>query len=223
MSAAGRRQDECRKAQPEGSPVSAVRMRQARRAAPGPAPGGQRGVVLIIALVALIFLMIGGAALFRSVQNSTDMAGNVAFKRELANHAERALAQVLRRFNESAITTDTTQPEQNYSAQLLPSGAVGVPDLLLNDVAFDAAGMRAEDIVDAEAGVTVRYLIDRQCTAPGIFDAARCTLVEEQLRDKGGTAWQRKPAGGSGAVYRVSIRVTGPRQTQSFFQSTLAF
>jgi hypothetical protein len=75
----------------------------------------------------------------------------------------------------------------------------------------------------------VRYVIDRLCAATGPATQDGCTLAgnlipagsssSELLRAEDGSS------GGSGAVapqvvYRISIRVDGPRRTQSFFQST---
>ena len=41
--------------------------------------------------------------------------------------------------------------------------------------------------------------------------------------DKGGSNHMKKPVGESRPVYRISVRVTGPRGTQAFLQSTLSF
>ena len=45
----------------------------------------QRGVIMIITLIALIVLLISGAALIRSFDTSMLLAGNLAFKRDLVN------------------------------------------------------------------------------------------------------------------------------------------
>jgi type IV pilus assembly protein PilX len=104
-----------------------------------------------------------------------------------------------------------------------------VPLALLSDADFAAVGVTGNDIELADMGVTVRYVIDRLCVAAGPATQDGCTLAgnvmpagsssSELLRAEDGSS------GGVGAVvpqvvYRVSIRVDGPRRTQSFFQST---
>jgi hypothetical protein len=117
----------------------------------------------------------------------------------------------------------------NYSASVLAANAQGVPLALLTDAAFAAVGVAGNDIQLADMGITVRYVIDRLCAGAGPATQDSCTLAgntipagsssSELLRAEDGSS------GGTGAVvpqvvYRVSIRVDGPRRTQSFFQST---
>ena len=67
----------------------------------------------------------------------------------------------------------------------------------------------------------VRYVIDRLCLATGEFSEASCEVTTSDT-DEGGSSWLRKPGAEKRPVYRVSVRVTGPRSTQAFFQSTFA-
>ncbi len=64
----------------------------ARTMKPNPNLRRQRGATLIIALISLVILSIGALALMRSTSTSLFMAGNLAFKRDVANQAERAIA-----------------------------------------------------------------------------------------------------------------------------------
>ena len=85
--------------------------------------------------------------------------------------------------------------------------------------------------------VTLRYVVDRLCDSGGLdttLGADHCNLASDGAPrggsgDKANTA--EDAAGGSGGavlagavqqqvVYRLSIRVTGPRNTQAFFQTT---
>lgn len=185
--------------------------------------GAQQGVVLVIALVGLVVLMIGGVALVRSMGTSTFMAGNLAFKRDLVNQGERAMAQAISALRNGALAAEGARQANlasgNYSAQMLKVDAHGVPELLVDNAKFGASGMSAADITDASAGVTIRYVIDRQCSAAGAFDADKC-MVGVGAEDKGGSNFLKKPAGESKPVYRISVRVSGPRGTQAYLQTT---
>ena len=193
----------------------------------------QRGAVLLFAMIALVILLIGTAALMRSMNTSLFTAGNFGFKRDLTNQGERAMATVLDLVQTGALVGNAARQADsaanNYSASVLPANAQGVPLALLTDAAFAAVGVTANDITLADMGVTVRYVVDRLCVAAGPETQDGCTLAgnvlpagssaSELLRAEDGSS------GGVGAVapqvvYRVSIRVDGPRRTQSFFQST---
>jgi Tfp pilus assembly protein PilX len=188
-----------------------------------PSPSRQRGVALIVTLIALLLLMIAAAAMVRSMDSSSVMAGNLAFRRDLANRAERGIVAARAALVSGALSTETVRvadrAASNYSASKLPSGATGVPLVLTSDSAFGNAKLAAGDITDD--GVTVRYVIDRQCTAAGAFDSGTCESLLAGA-DSGGSNWLRKPGGTARPVYRISVRVSGPRGTQAYFQTTFA-
>jgi type IV pilus assembly protein PilX len=188
---------------------------------------GQRGVTLIIALIALITLTIGAIAMMRSTNTSLRMSGNLAFKRDLANQSERAVAAALADLRTgtlaSASSREANRLASNYSASLLAAPSQGIPTVLLDDSAFTAAGFTRADIQDTAARLQIRYVIDRQCTGVGAFDAAVCSGVSTIAGDKGGSSKDADSRAGGGAapVYRISIRVTGPRGVQTFLQTTV--
>jgi Tfp pilus assembly protein PilX len=187
----------------------------------------QRGVTLIIAIIALITLTIGAIAMVRSTNTSLRMSGNLAFKRDLANQSERAVAAVLADLRTGALSSassrEANRVASNYSASLLASPGQGIPTALLDDNAFASAGFTSADITDASAGIAIRYVVDRQCSAAGPFDAATCATVSTIAGDKGGSSGgsDARAGGGSAPVYRISIRVTGPRGVQTYLQTTV--
>lgn len=190
---------------------------------------------MIFGLIALVVMLIGTVALLRSVGTSMFASGNYAFKRDLTNQAERAMATVLTAVRTTGpLATEAARQandaNRNYSAVALATNAQGIPNALLSAAAFTGVGVAANDIAITDQAVTVRYVIDRLCTVLGAPTAANCTLAPTQV-PAGGSSSELINAmdtstGGAGAVqtqvvYRVSIRVDGPRGTQSFFQSTL--
>jgi type IV pilus assembly protein PilX len=183
----------------------------------------QRGAVLLFAMIALVVLLIGTVALMRSMNTSLFTAGNFGFKRDLTNQGERAIATVLDLVQTGALGSEVARESsataRNYSASILPTNGDGIPLALLSDAAFAAVGVAGNDISPADMGVTVRYVVDRLCVAAGPASPNSCSVTSPP------------PQGGSNDtkddddlpvqfVYRVSIRVDGPRRTQSFFQST---
>lgn len=187
----------------------------------------QRGIATLIALIALLIMTIAVLALVRSSDTSSLIAGNFAFRRDLANQGQLALSQARTAFTTGALNTESLRQADlataNYSSTMLPpptaNPSQGIPAVLLSDTAFTAANFTsANDIADNN--VTVRYVIDRLCTAPGPPTAATCAQGQ-QTSDLGGTSGAPKAGGIFIPTYRITIRVTGPHNAQAFFQSTL--
>jgi type IV pilus assembly protein PilX len=192
----------------------------------------QQGVVLIFSLIVLLILAIGAVALLRSVDTSLVSTGNLAFHKDLVNQGEQAVSTVMTQFTLTGLpagggstTTNTTVslPSANYSAVTLPTNAQGVPTALLDDTAFGLVGLAANDIVPtANSQVKIRYVIDRLCVAvPPTVIATIATCVQSTGLPTGGTANRNTAvAPPSATIYRISVRVDGPRSTQAFLQST---
>jgi Tfp pilus assembly protein PilX len=186
----------------------------------------QSGVILLFTLVALVVVLIAGLSLIRAMDVSLLQAGNLAFRRDLANQAERGIAQAVARFSGTgALSAESVRNANvvtvNYSASRLATNAQGIPTLLLNDAAFTAAGMTGTDLTDTGSGVTVRIVVDRQCAAAGDIAGNACALATT-LGDRAADDRYRNVRGEAQPVYRISVRATGPRNTQAFFQSTVA-
>lgn len=191
----------------------------------------QRGVTLIIAMIALVILTVGAIAMTRSTDVSLRQAGNLAFKRDLANQGERAVASALADLRGGALSSEFTRQNgvlaRNYSAGQLASSAQGIPNVLLSDSAFSAAGFTAPDLADTTGSVAVRYVIDRQCIGAGVYDAATCQSYTSG-QPVIGLGVKNGPNGADGLVpasarpvYRISVRITGPRGVQTFTQTTV--
>ncbi len=196
----------------------------------------QRGVIVFFTLIAVVILLIASIALVRSFDTALAIAGNLAFKRDLMNQSERGVTKAALLFSGAgALSSDSSRTSDslpnNYSATVLSSAQYGVPDILLNDTLWASSGMVAGDIFDSSSGVTTRYVIDRLCrpltaselTAPaGSIKLATYCMLSSEGNVKGGTVQIQRPGGPSPIVYRISIRVTGPRNTRTFVQQSLS-
>jgi type IV pilus assembly protein PilX len=192
-----------------------------------PARSRQRGVVLIFALIVLLILTIGGVALMRSMHSSLFSAGNLAFRRDLMNQGEQAVANVMAEFNNPASAlgtpgaTDNDVISANYKATTLATNPQGVPTALLSDTVFTTVGQASNDIPGATSDITIRYVIDRLCNLPaGVASSALC--VQSSGIPTGGTHNRNTAvAPPSSTVYRLSVRVWQlQRNTQVFLQTT---
>lgn len=207
-------------------------------------PSRQRGVVLVTSLLILVVILIGAVALVRSFDVSLTNAGNIAFKRDLAQQSELVAQDIIGFFraggalNPRAIRSNHSAA-RNYSAVVLASNPQGIPLALLQGDPNFTPGV-AE--VDVGRGIRLQYVVDRQCSNVGDESALGptiCTFATDfDLPGGSSSIWLRAEqgsgvaAGGAGAgiagavplpvMYRLSVRATGPRNTQSFFQTTFS-
>ena len=113
-----------------------------------------------------------------------------------------------------------SNPAQNYSATMLQSDASGIPVALLDTTTgggLSGLGSAANEIKLADDNVTVHYLIDRLCLNVGPFDPSSCQMVG-RANNFGANPDNPKPL--PQPAYRITVRVTGPHNAYSFYQST---
>lgn len=181
----------------------------------------QRGVVLVIALITLVVLLVGAVALVRSFGTSLTISGQTAFKRDLMNQGEVGIAAAKTALTNGAANSDilreNNQLAANYFATLRANNdtADGIPRDLINDDNFTGT---AADVQGN--GVTIRYVIERQCANAGPFDASTCSVFPKPAASSGGE--RRELVGAEYApIYRITVRVQGPRNTTAFLQSLI--
>lgn len=215
-------------------------MKTTHRPIPFRSPARQRGVVLLFCLIILVILLAGGVAIVRSMNASMFSAGNLAFKRDLINQGEQAVSEVLQAFAVTgalgaANATSADLPAANYSAVQLRSNARGIPLVLLqagdstsdfnvNGVAFTPGIAYRQGRNGDDGGVKIRYVIDRLCNATGAFAVlgpSRCVYTPVAA-STGGTAGEERPSTSAPPIYRLTVRVDGPRDTQVFLQTSFS-
>jgi hypothetical protein len=205
------------------------------RAAP---PARQRGVVLFIALIVMVALSLAAIALIRSVDTTTTVIGNLAFRQASILPANMAVeeaaaalfvdADPLHTAGSRIPNRDLDLPAENYFASWQQSDdARGIPLMLQKRTAFDSASLRK--MIDASLGpvghqTEVRYVIERMCkhdAAPPIGATnENCNLLPP-LGPFGTTVGDSSLTLPSVPYYRVTIRVDGPQNTASFVQAML--
>jgi len=191
-------------------------------------PARHRGVVLFIALIVMVALSLAAIALIRSVDTTTTVIGNLAFRQASilpANMAVEEAAAAL--FSDADIAgairipnRDSNLPAENYFAFWQNSDdARGIPAQLQKRTAFTQTKM----LVDASltgAQTEVRYVIERMCVAAAPPTNANCNLLPP-TGPFGTTVGDSSLALPSVPYYRVTIRVDGPQNTASFVQAML--
>lgn len=178
--------------------------------------GRQQGAVLFVAMVVLVALAIAALALLRSVDVAGLLAGNLSFKRSSLNSADLGYQQAFLNFNSlSAIGRNSDQKASCYSSTQKDVDAVhGVPLILGTTSSFDNEfpGCLVTGVDTTE---TVRFYIDRLCTTTGAVQATTCGSHNVQ---QNGMQTGTKPLTATGPLYRVTVRVDGPRNTTTYTQ-----
>lgn len=202
---------------------------------------GQRGVVLVIALIVMVAMIMAGIAMVRSVDTSTIIAGNLAFKQSGTSSGDlgvEAAITWLGANGASLIDDNATNAADGYYANsqdcLDLTGGGHVPPATTCPTTSvldwsDAAKVKAP-VLDTTTGNSVQYVIHRMCNLPGALNGGTCAVEQSsQTGSSEGAARQMatyQPGSWSSVsnrgFYRITARVTGPRNTVSFVQAVIS-
>lgn len=197
----------------------------------------QRGASLLIAIVALVIMTIGGFSLLRSVDTGNVIAGNMAFRASTVNAADTGVEEAAAYINGIQANADGNLPAGctvgagpgnlgtcRYTARTQPVDVSGLPYVNWASANIPVATLNGND---------VQYVVERLCnpdptvsvvlgSAP-TNDPAKHLCAIEPVDDGSSKA---SPYVGVTArvevMYRVTVRVSGPRNTVVTVQSIQA-
>lgn len=186
----------------------------------GPTPRGrQAGAVLFIALIVLVAMSLAGIALIRGVDTANLIAGNLAFKQNATHGGDWGVEQArawLQGQSATALYADVTG---RYYASMQSGVDFTGTDASRPD--FDWSG-NSFDAGSDPAGNQVRYVIHRMCDLagnPGSVNCVRTSLGGTSESTKGGATYGGAALPSTSQIYyRITSRVTGPRNTVSYVQ-----
>ncbi|MEP7328372.1 MAG: hypothetical protein ABI777_04110 [Betaproteobacteria bacterium] len=200
----------------------------------------QRGVVLFVALVAMVVLSLAAVALIRSVDTGASIAGNLATKQGTLgpiNYAiERATDALFQGGPGSIADPFNHDVNHNYFANLQAGARPnGIPAMLYGptpaSLTYPVTFEKYDD-TSSPPLYSVRWVIERVCQgsapAPGPFTGDPLTTTGLQACDllvpkvsTAGTAMEEAPSVPPAPLYRVTIRVDGPANTVTYAQAML--
>lgn len=189
----------------------------------------QRGLALFFALIALVVMSLAAVALIRSVDTSNMIAGNLAFKQAATNSGDSGVEAAivwLRAQGNSDPMTDGTHPLNSSNSA---NGYYSYFDSgldLFNDANWAISTI--PEIVDSSNN-HIRYIIQRLCRistnnipakdADCLFGSAAKDVDEKQVVPQGGCLPGQCTSKNSPPQIRITVRVTGPRNTVSYLQA----
>ena len=182
---------------------------------------GQQGVVLFIALIALVVLTLAGIALVRSVDTSNVISGNLAFKQSALESSDIGVETAFNALPTIISTSLDQDIAGQYFATIQPVDSNGVPTTInwSNVPCRDTAG---NVVTCGSSGYSVQYVIDRMCNGPTPVTNVQASCVTDVPLGGGSKKAGAVVFSSATAVYyRVTVRVTGPRNTVSMVQAML--
>jgi Tfp pilus assembly protein PilX len=177
----------------------------------------QAGVVLFIALIALIVMSLAAVALIRSVDTNTMIAGNLSFKQSALISADSGVETAL-----SWLGVDRNLDNNISSSGYYASFSDDAKALADGSNAKPATGANITAGLDS-SGNTIRYVIERMCKNTGAANTSHCLYgpAGEDENSKSNCDLSNPCVGEpTGALlYRITTKVTGPKNTVSYSQA----
>lgn len=190
----------------------------------------QRGIVLFVALIALVVMSLAAVALIRSVDTNTIITGNLSFKQSAVVSSDRGIETALAWVKNAAIANLAT-----LNADSVANGYLATFDTLDLDnkaVLKAAATWDNNSAVAVGTGIAagtetlsnneIRYIVQRMCRDPITPTKENCLFGETKIgsgsiKQKYRKGLNLKPV--PSAIYRVTVRVVGPKNTVSYTQT----
>lgn len=199
----------------------------------------QSGVVLFVSMVALVVMSLAAVALIRSVDTNSQISGNLTYKQTAAISSSYGIESMADALGVQALGSgDVTDAANGYYARCSTFDQGAVSPCNAANITADAnwvpgATSRLATIgagvitggVDAY-GNTVQYIVERMCNTVGVATKASCLLATKDL-DNGTHGVYGYPGYGPEqladiAIYRVTVRVAGPKNTISYIQAFIS-
>jgi len=197
----------------------------------------QRGVVLFLALIALAILSLAAVALIRSVDTNTLIAGNLSFKQAATTSAdagtEAAITMLLGMRDSSAnagknVLMDATHTFNITDLATRPGYYSNADPALSLSASSTWSGNNRVSVGTDNSGNAIEYIIQRMCRNANVAISTADCLFSQATEDGNGhnsplysdvCDGPNCPAAGQTPQVRVTVRVTGPKNTVSYVQA----
>ncbi|HZW23144.1 hypothetical protein [Noviherbaspirillum sp.] len=196
----------------------------------------QEGVVLIIALIVLVAMTLASVAMVRSIDTSTLIAGNLAFKQSGVTSGDTGVNEAITWLSANGGNLENNVPASGYYATgqdcLDLTGNGSLPSKCVKPyTVFDWSNAGAARKLSKDAaGNDISYVIHRLCDNTGALNGASCTVEESAQTgsSKGGArqmltyqpgAWNSVANRG---FYRITVRIEGHKNNVSYIQAIVS-
>ena len=187
----------------------------------------QRGVVLFVALIALVALTLAGLAIMRSVDTGGLISGNMAFHQAALHRADIGVEAAFIGLPAILATSKDANVANQYFAVRQPVDGSGVP----TTASWATVPCRANTnaVVDCSMQeYQIRYIVERMCDVQTTGSTAVTNIQNYCYADvgngKGGTqgSFGAIFTGADAVYYRVTVQVSGPHNATAYVQTLVS-
>ena len=180
----------------------------------------ESGIVLILVLIGIVAMALAGIALVRATQTTNMIAGNFAFKQAALAATDSAIELAYGQLDTLVVTT----PDAAYPAGCTAGACVYYPTRQATDTNGIPTAVGDWSAVPASVvntSYSAQYVIDRLCSGglPVTDITANCYAGQGNVAGGSKKVGDVSFASSPKVFYRVSVRVSGPRNTKSFVQA----
>jgi type IV pilus assembly protein PilX len=169
----------------------------------------QRGTSMLVVLVLLSVMMLGGLALARMTEIATLASGNSAYREASLQASEVGLNTAYAAAR--AITDESVAVTGWYWPTIQATDTYGMPNV---------AWASAPEV--AVGAYRVNYVVERMCTVATLTNALQDCLVKQVPQEPESRRYGQEAVDPPNArQFRITVRVTGPKDTQTFIQSLI--
>lgn len=170
----------------------------------------QAGVTMLVVLVLLSVMLLGGMALAKLTEVGTLASGNTAYREASIQASEVGLNTVFQRIRED-IANEENNIDGWYWATAQATDAKGMPEVDFEEAPTVTVG-----------AYTVAYVAERMCDTTPVTNALRQCLVKQEPDPNASRAAGAEALDPPNSrQFRVTIRVTGPKDTRTWVQSLI--
>lgn len=183
----------------------------------------QRGAALFIALIALVSMTLAGIAMVRSVDTNNLISGNLAFRESALHTSDVGIENAVN----TLATIVTTSLDANYPSGCSGGGCTYYALMQTTDSRGVPTVINWANVPSATVNTDykLQYVIDRLCVGSlPVTNVALNCYAYAQNSGGGGSKKSNATSFTSATLvyYRVTVRVTGPRNTTSMVQAIIS-
>lgn len=197
----------------------------------------QHGLALLVALIVLVAMSLAGVALIRSVDTTSIVASNMAF-RQAASMSNDAGVEAARTWllAQTPSSLGSDNPAEGYFATSLDTTdltstvtAATTDDVkwLSHDGTAQPGSITPKCLAPDAADNRVCFVINRMCSGSGALAQGSCATADMVASGRSAGAHTRESRHGVGGpdvtafggYYRITVRTAGPRKNLSYAQT----
>ena len=162
---------------------------------------------MLMVLLMLSVMLLGGLALARITEIGTLAAGNGSYREASLQASEVGINTAFAEIK--ALANENVTSGSWYWPTMQTADSSGIPQITWSAAPSVAVG-----------GYTVSYAVERMCTVAVVTNTEReCLLKQDPNPGSSSRVGQEELAPPNARQFRITVRVTGPKDTETWVQS----